>query len=121
MIIIGIFCCTVCPVNGQAYISNDEILLPPENIISSSADPAFPATNFNNIQNGDPSWCANLGENIFEQQVELRFTEPVVLASLMSGGFVTNFVNNFTLQYSLSEAGDDFETYGVLQPTQVDM
>lgn len=121
IIIITSFCCVVCPVNGQSYISIDRSLLPLENIISSSVNFGFQTSDFINIQNGDPSWCADLSESIIDQYVELRFTEPVVLASLMSGGFVTNFVNNFTLQYSLSEDGDDFQVYGVLQPTQVAM
>lgn len=53
------------------------------------------------------------------QYVELTFEEPVVIASLMSGGFIRWYVNNFTVQYSLSESGEDFQVYGALQATQV--
>ena len=40
---------------------------------------------------------------------------------LESGGFFNGFVNNFTIEYSMSDSGDDFEAYGVLEKPQVSL
>lgn len=57
--------------------------------------------------------------NFVGQYLELTFTEPIVISMLMSGGQVSSFVNNFTIAYSLSTSGEDFQTYGLLKDEQV--
>jgi hypothetical protein len=73
-----------------------------------------------NRGDGDPAWCTapNLS-TIVGQYVELNFTEPVVIGLLMSGGFTSVYVNNFTVHYTMSSTGDDYVAYGTLEPTQV--
>ena len=51
--------------------------------------------------------------------VELIFTEPIVVEFLESAGQLDTWVSNFSIQYSQTESGDDFVTYGVLENSQV--
>lgn len=64
-------------------------------------------------------WCTSPTATVTGQYVEVNFTEPVVIAMLMSGGFVTSYVSNFNVYYSMSSTGDDFLPYGALKATQV--
>lgn len=111
---------TVCPVNSQRFISISRELLPLENIRSTSESRFNPTANFVNRGDAESPWCTapNLS-TIAGQHVELNFTEPVVISMLMSGGFVSTYVNNFTFHYTMSITDDDFEVYGPLKPAQV--
>lgn len=111
---------TVCPVNSQSFISTSRTLLPLENIQSTSESSFNPTTNFVNRGDEESPWCT--APNLFTvvgEYVELNFTEPVVVGLLMSGGFVSTYVSNFTVHYTMSSTGDDYEVYGSLHPTQV--
>ena len=110
----------VCPVNSQSFISTNRNLLPIENIMSTSESGSNPTANFVNIGNAEPAWCTGgSADTVVGQYVELNFTEPVVIALLMSGGFTSVFVNNFTIHSTMSSTGEDFQPYGILKNPQV--
>ena len=109
----------VCPVNMQNFLSTNRELLPTSNILSSSEH-----TGFNEAEDfvGTDTWCSMpLGEGGVPagQYVELTFTKPVVVTLLTSGGFLSSYVNNFTILSTLSTTGDDFQPYGELRNEQV--
>lgn len=110
---------TVCPVNSQSFISTDRTLLPIGNIVSTSESGSNPTANFVNIGNVEPAWCTDGADTVIGQYVELNFTEPVVIALLMSSGFTSVFVNNFTILFTMSSTGEDFQPYGILKSPQV--
>lgn len=68
-------------------------------------------------------WCTALDQGMAEvgNHVELRFTEPIVVEFLKSAGLLDTWVSNFSIQYSQTDSGDDFMTYGVLEPSQVNI
>lgn len=106
--------------NSQSFISTSRTLLPLENIRSTSESLFNPTPNFVNRGDAEAPWCtaANL-PTIEGEYVELNFTEPVVVGMLMSGGFVSAYVNNFTFHFTMSSTEDNFEAYGPPMPTQV--
>ena len=108
----------VCPPGTQRFLSLNRELLPLENVRSTSDDAPFnPTTGF---VDGTAPWCNGRDMlNFVGQYVEVTFTEPIVIALLMSSGLQSNFVNNFTISYSMSTSGEDFQTYGLLQDEQV--
>lgn len=67
-------------------------------------------------------WCAPELETFPQPRVNLIFTEPVAIVGIISGGYTyqTNdvldglreYVSTFTLQHTLTEAGDQFTPYG---------
>lgn len=107
--------------NVQEFILRNSDLLPPTNIRATSEDSNNnPAAGF--IETTSAPWCTaeNQGAPDREQiYVELSFTEKIVVEFLESTGLLHSWVSNFSIQYSQSESGDDFETYGVLETSQV--
>ena len=73
------------------------------------------------IETTSAPWCTAQGEGIQERMnyVELTFTERIVVEFLESTGLLESWVSNFSIQYSQSESGEDFITYGVLEAPQV--
>lgn len=114
----GAMATKVCPINRQRFVSMDLSLLPISNVETSSEDTGFnPTSNFVSLTT--PPWCTAEGQGRNPgHHVNLTFTEPVVIHFLESGGFFNGFVNNFTIEYSMSDSGDDFEAYGVLEKPQ---
>ncbi len=109
---------TVCPPDAQSFISQNRELLPIANVRSTSEYTGFNPTEYFILDSS--AWCNSPDMlNFVGQYVELTFTEPVVIALLMSSGFVSSFVNNFTISYSMSASGEDFQTYGQLKEEQV--
>lgn len=78
-----------------------------------------PATGF--VDANSPPWCSSGDEGTSEQgdYVDLAFSEMVVVEFIESTGLIDSWVSNFSIKYSLSESGDDFMTYGVLETSQV--
>lgn len=110
---------TVCPVNNQKFLSTDQSLLPPANIQATSEDTLFnPVENF--IAPDSPPWCTAENEGTMPgHSIELTFTEPVVIELLQSSGFFNGYVNNFTILYTMSVTENDFNSYGILEQSQV--
>ena len=66
-------------------------------------------------------WCTaqDQGAAQLGNHVELTFTESIVVEFFKSEGQLDTWVSNFSIQYSLTESGDNFMKYGVLEPSQV--
>lgn len=104
--------------NVQEFILRNDELLPPGNIQATSEDSNNnPATGFTDTTSAP--WCTAEEEGTSENYVELTFTEQVVAEFLESTGLLNSWVSNFSIQYSQSESGEDFKTYGVLENPQV--
>lgn len=80
-----------------------------------------PATGF--VDTTSVPWCTAQGQGAAQvgSHVELIFTESIVVEFLKSAGLTNTWVSNFSIQYSQTENGDDFMTYGVLEPSQVNI
>lgn len=105
--------------NSQSFVSANRSLLPLENVQSTSESRFNPTSYFVNRGDDQPAWCTSPNLTIVGQYVELNFTEPVVVGLLMSGGFVSTYVSNFTVHYTMSSTDDDYVIYGALKATQV--
>ena len=106
--------------NGQDFILRNRDILPLANIRVTSEDARNnPATGF--IDTTTAPWCTanNQGSAQIGNHVELVFTESIVVEFFQSQGLINTHVSNFSIQYSQSESGDDFATYGVLESSQV--
>ena len=68
-------------------------------------------------------WCTAEGQGAAQlgNHVELTFTESIVVEFFKSEGQLDTWVSNFSIQYSQTESGDNFMTYGVLEPSQVNI
>lgn len=111
---------TVCPVNTQEFILRNANLLPETNIEATSEDAInSPAVGF--VDTNTAPWCTDHNDGLPGQSnhIVLTFTEPIVLSFFESKGTLQSWVSNFSIQYSLTESGDDFMTYGVLETPQV--
>ena len=53
------------------------------------------------------SWCS--GETDVLPNVTITLTEPVVLHGLLSGGLISEYVTNFSMEYSESEDGPQLQ------------
>ena len=80
-----------------------------------------PARGFVDTSSG--LWCTAQGQGAAQlgNHVELTFTEPIVVEFFKSEGQFETWVSNFSIQYSLTESGDNFMKYGVLEPSQVNI
>jgi hypothetical protein len=116
------FLSSVCPVNAQDYILGDRAILPFENIMTPSEDSSNnPTSGF--VDTGSTPWCTaqNEGAAQLGRHVELTFTESIVVEFFKSEGMINTWISNFSIQYSLTESGDNFTRYGVLEPSQVNI
>ena len=68
-------------------------------------------------------WCTARGQGAAQlgNHVELAFTESIVIEFFKSEGQLETWISNFSIQYSLTESGDNFMKYGVLESSQVNI
>ena len=115
-----------CPVSSLQIVTFNETLLPRtvDNIIPQvrfATGPLVGTSFINYGPNHTDVWCAPELETFPQPRINLIFTEPVAIVGIISGGYTyqTNdvldglreYVSTFTLQHTLTEAGDQFTPY----------
>ncbi len=95
-------------------ISYDNSLLPPSTIAATSEDAASNPVDQLFGRNNVPFnlWCT-APESGIRHEINVSFTEPVVITGIVSSGFANGYVAEFTVEYSLTDPPDALLPYKV--------